>query len=413
MTMTLTPDVIIIGAGPAGATLATLLAKAGRKALLVDRSEFPRDKICGDGLTPRAVSVIRRLKLDEDELKAAKVESALLVSPNGLKADLTFADLLELDAGYGYIVRRIDFDQWLFTKAIKAGAEFLQGSVQRVVRDQGRVFGVEVKTATGVQTIEAPLTIIAAGANVTLLKEMGVLSKVEDPIVAIRTYFDNVPACKPAFEFYFEKELIPGYGWVFPMADGRANVGVGVWSSALKGKRAPINTLLEQFLNAPRIKARLGEAVESGPRRSHPLRIDFPSHDIVGDGWMIIGEATGLVHPVTGEGIDLAMESGEIAAELILKRKPGTRWSKFALRPYERNMHRRFKTIFQGARMLQRMAMTEQRFDAIVRRAAHNPIFAKAALRINLGLSSPLATLSPAVLWSILGPKLRWMILKR
>jgi flavin-dependent dehydrogenase len=238
---------------------------------------------------------------------------------------------------------------------------------------------------------------------------MGVMQKMRDPIVAVRSYFEGVNS-NGSFEFFFEKELLPGYGWVFPLPDGRANVGIGVFGESLRHEKPPINALFDQFLALPRIQQRLAGAKEVGPRRSHPLRDDYPLHDIIGDGWLIAGESAGIVHPVTGEGIDLAIESAELAAETILGKKAGFAWTKKALAPYDRAMLRTFKRTFEGARLLQRMAITEKMFDRVVWRAAKHEAFARVALRINLGLNTPLAILQPKVMWSILYPKIMGLV---
>lgn len=402
--MTETTDVLIIGAGPGGATLAYLLAKAGRDVVLVDRAAFPRDKTCGDGLTPRAIQVIRRIGLDIDEISTEPVDDALMVSPAGLRAKLNFPEAFGPKSG-GRIVPRLTFDAWLHAKAVAAGARFVQATWQKHLREGKTVVGGEFKSAAGPLRIQAKLTVIATGAFIAPLKQLGVIAHPKEPIVAIRTYFDNVPKHPAAFEFYFEKDLLPGYGWVFPTEDGRANVGVGVFAAWLGRKRPPINALLEQFLAAPHIQARLAGATESGPRRSHPLRVDFPSHAMTGDGWLIVGESAGLVNPNTGEGIDLAIESAELAAETLLKLRAQGAYPRRKLLGYELALHKRFTAVFTGTRALQRLMLTEKVFNAVVRRSNTDKAFRKVAIHINLGLATPLAILRPRILWSIFAPK--------
>lgn len=402
--MTQTTDILIIGSGPGGATLAYLLAQAGRDVTLVDRAAFPRDKICGDGLTPRAIQVIRRVGLNIDEVATEPVDDALMVSPSGLQATLNFPEAFGPRSG-GRIVPRLKFDAWLHGKAVAAGARFVQATWQKHLREGKTVVGGEFKTASGPLTIKAGLTVIATGAFIAPLKELGVIRVPKDPIVAVRTYFDNVPKRPAAFEFYFEKDLLPGYGWIFPTEDGRANVGVGVFAAWLGRKRPPINALLDQFLAAPHVQERLRGATEAGPRRSHPLRVDFPAHAMTGDGWLIVGESAGLVNPNTGEGIDLAIESAELAAETLLKLKQQKAYPRRKLLGYELALHRRFTAVFQGTRVLQRFMLTERVFNAVIRRSNTDKAFRKTAIHINLGLATPLAILHPRILWSIFAPK--------
>lgn len=401
---TLSTDILIIGAGPGGASLAYLLARAGRDVTLVDRAAFPRDKTCGDGLTPRAIEVIRRLGLDIDEIATVPVDDALMVSPAGLRATLHFPEAFGPRSG-GRIVPRLTFDAWLHGKAVAAGARFVQATWQKHSLQGKAVIGGVFKTAEGPLEIKAGLTVIATGAFIAPLKELGVIRHPKDPIVAVRTYFENVPPQPAAFEFYFEKDLLPGYGWVFPTEDGRANVGVGVFAAWLGRKRPPINALLDQFLAAPHIQERLRGAREAGPRRSHPLRVDFPSHAMTGDGFLIVGESAGLVNPNTGEGIDLAIESAELAAEHLLRLKAGGAYPRWKLLPYELALHKRFTAVFTGTRALQRLMLTEKVFNAVARRAKTDRAFRKVAIHINLGLQTPLAILRPRILWSIFAPK--------
>jgi geranylgeranyl reductase family protein len=396
-------EILILGAGPAGSTLAYLLAKAGRDVLLVDRYEFPRDKTCGDGLTPRATETLIRLGLPIAELPGEKVTAALLVSPRGTQSRLSFDALLG-PGSFGQIVPRLELDAWLHGKAVAAGARFIRGVAQSLNQHGKTVTGATIKTTLGLEHINAGLTVVATGASSSLLKDLHLEPRLGDSIIAVRTYFQHVPPSEPAFEFYFDRDLLPGYGWVFPMHDGRANVGVGVYSRTLKERGVSINDLLDGFLHGATMQARLKGAAEAGPRRSHPLRIDFPSHATAGHGWIIVGESAGIVNPVTGEGIDLAIESAEIAAAEILAHNG--KWPRRRTRRYERALVKRFANVFRGARLMQRLAMNERYMDSVVRRSLTHPVFARAALRINLGLVTPLELLKPRVAWAILGPKL-------
>ena len=318
-------DVVIVGAGPAGSTAAALLAQRGWDTLLVDRADFPRDKTCGDGLTPRAVAVLDRLGVLPAFTSNGyqRINGAVTVAPNGAVFRARFGDLALGLPDYGLVIPRLELDDRLRRHAIDLGSRFIaglhvtgplnEGSGVCGPKGKGRyaVSGVEGQAGEQAVRIEASLTILATGASIGLLRSFGVLSQMPPTMNAIRGYFTGIRDLGDEFEFFFDRELAPGYAWIFPLANGRANVGLGLfnWHRRANGE-ANTRRLLADFLTR---HPRLAAARPDGPVRGYPLRTDYPRYRAAGPGYLLTGEALGLVHPTTGEGIDLAMESAEIA----------------------------------------------------------------------------------------------------
>jgi len=265
-----TAEIVIVGAGPAGSTLAALLAGRGHDVLLLDRAIFPRDKTCGDGLTPRAVGALARLGL-LDGLAAngyRRIHAALLHAPNGDRWLMRFADY---DLGlptFGLVVPRFELDDYLRRHAVSQGARFRGGvDAERPLygapTGAGRrtVIGVEARTADGPLRVHARITVLATGAAIGLLRAFGVLRAMPPGINAVRGYFARVPDLTDAFEFYFDADLAPGYGWVFPVGEDRANIGLGVLARDGTGPAINLRSRLDEFLRRHR---RLAAAVPAG-----------------------------------------------------------------------------------------------------------------------------------------------------
>jgi geranylgeranyl reductase family protein len=408
-TDTYSADVIVVGAGPAGSTAAALLARAGLHVLLVDRADFPRDKTCGDGLTPRAVAVLDRLAvLPALQARGYKtVSGALIVAPSGADFTAHFSAVPFGLPAFGMVVPRFELDDLLRRHAIEAGAQFVPGlHVTAPIYDarasgrEQRVIGVRGERAGQPVTLAAPLTILATGASMGLLRAFGVLQRMPPGVNAIRGYFTGVEGLSDQFEFYFDRELNPGYGWIFPLADGRANVGLGLFNSRVSDGGTPnLRRLLAEFMAR---HPRLAAARPDGPIKGYPLRIDFPTGRPSGPGFLLAGETLGLVHPVTGEGIDLAMESAELAAAAAIDalRHPDT--FPGGLRRYDHLLTRRYATFFWGARLLLRYATTPGALNTLIGKAQRKRYLAHTIAGINLGVVSPFAVFSPRVWWNIL-----------
>ena len=395
-------DVIVVGAGPGGSTTAFLLARRGWQVLLLDRSPFPREKTCGDGLTPRAVATLVRLNAEGVVAqRALRVESARLYASPRADVTLPFDPHVAPLPPRGYILPRIVLDDLLRERAVEAGAYF-RGNVRvhDVIRREDRVVGVEAQDGAAVQRWSAPVTVIATGAGVGLHRALGILHKPPHDVRAARGYWKGVRDLAPRFEFFFTPDVAPGYAWLFPVNEDTANIGVGVY--APPGTSAPSpHRLLHAFLQRhPELRRRLAGAELIAPVRGYPIRTDYPSHRVCGRGWVMVGEAAGLVNPVTGEGIDLALESAILAADAI-----HTALSSGDVRrlcAYERALRREFAHTFTGLRRLRRRVMRPRALELLIRRARRHPGLATRIMGITLGTVSPYAAFLPSTWWWIL-----------
>ncbi len=396
-------DVLIAGAGPAGSALAGLLAARGVDVLLIDKARFPRDKTCGDGLTPRAIAALARLGVLA-ELESAgyqRIEGARLYPAGAEPWTLDFA---EHDLGlppYGMVVPRYELDERLRAHAVSQGARFFGGfNAREPFRDRakGSARGLVGEAEGQTVTVEAPLTVVATGANMGLARAFGALSTMPPGINAIRGYYEAVRDLAPYFEFFFEPELAPGYAWVFPLADGRANIGLGVAARGNSSHRN-LKPLLDAFVAR---HPRLREARPDGPARGFPLRIDFPTVRPAGDGYLFVGETLGLVHPVTGEGIDLALETAELAAPVITAALSNGDVSARSLALYGQTLDAEYRSFFRGTRLLLRLATGPQAIRALARQGKKKPRLARLIAGVNLGVTSPWRAFSPVTWWDLL-----------
>ena len=313
-------DLIIVGGGPAGATAALFAHRLGLNALLVDKAKFPRDKICGDALSGLALGIMRQLDLlDEiDTLPGMATNSVTFGSPNGSSFNVVIGSEENGGKHRGYIIRREVFDNFLFKKAADLVTTQEQFTVKDLSWKKDQVVGITgMKSgADQVQEFLAPVVIGADGFSSIISRKTGLYKHISDHwCVAVRQYFQNVDGLKDQMELHYAREIQPGYFWIFPLENGIANVGVGMLYSTMKKRGLNlIHTLNDITTRAP-FAERFKNAVALDEPRGWNLPIGSTRRTCHGSGFMLIGDAAGLIDPFTGEGIGNAMISAKLSVD--------------------------------------------------------------------------------------------------
>ncbi len=313
-------DALVVGGGPGGAATAYHLARGGARVLLCERATYPREKVCGDGLTPRAVGALDAMGLRE-EYQSWSRHAGLKVHGGGVVIELPWPELEGLPS-FGLCRPRTDLDQLLARQAVRAGAVAWEATdVVSPLVEAGLVRGAVVqREGEDPVDIRAEVVVAADGASSRFAQALGLTRDPRRPIgVAIRQYFRSERHVDPWIDSYLElwgdNDLLPGYGWVFPMADGTVNVGVGLLNTSAHFRNLNYRKLLKEW--APTAGSDWGFGLDDaeGRPRSAPLPMAASRHPPLHRGVMFVGDAAGLVNPFNGEGIDYAMESGQLAAE--------------------------------------------------------------------------------------------------
>lgn len=328
-------DVIVVGAGPTGASAAFHCASAGLDVLLLDKASFPRDKICGDGLTPRAVAELVRMGLPTREQDGWIRNKGLRVIGGGHRLELPWPEISSYPS-YGLAKARMSFDHTLVEHARAAGAKVHERtSVTGPVRDErtGRILGVTArpvddagKRADDDVVYRAPVVIAADGVSARLATGMGLKKRDDRPMgVAVRTYFRTPRHDDPWMESWLElwdgepgrSNLMPGYGWIFSLGDGTANVGLGSVSSTAAATKVDYKTLFAAWMKNAPAEWEFTEDNQLAPVRGAALPMGFNRGPLYGKGLMLAGDAAGMVSPFNGEGIAYGLQAGRVAADAI------------------------------------------------------------------------------------------------
>jgi geranylgeranyl reductase family protein len=386
-------SVTIVGAGPSGAAAAACLASAGVAVTLIDQHEFPRDKTCGDGLIPDALSALRELGMLDEVLKhARRVPTLRLYAPDRASVAVP-GDLA--------CVPRKKLDQLLLDNAMSKGAEFHGGCrFLGVIKEKGRVTGIRLRTrADDEREVKSTYTVLATGASSEPLRAAGVCLRKEPSGIALRAYFavpDALAAEMPCFVISLEQAICPGYGWIFAGPDNVFNMGVGLFYDSKR--KLPTNNLreswrlfLEGFEPARRLKAASKQLTcEQGA----PLRTALTGARLMVPGLFVVGEAAGTTYSFTGEGIGKALQSGMLAAQSIIEASGSAEVPRAT---YETALTSRFSAHYRGYKIAQDWLSSPAICNFITRRAEKG-CYAKQKLREILA-----ETTDPTALFSVSG----------
>ena len=324
--MTSSPDVLVVGGGPGGAAAGFWLAREGVSTLVVEKKSFPRDKTCGDGLTPRAVRQLIDMGFDFDRPTLHRI-TGLRAYAGDLKIEIPWPEH-SVYPNWGAVIRRADLDGEVAMLAEKQGAVFRQNTEAVAVVDDGRLEAVELrrKDADGeveVEVVTPKIVVVADGSLSRFGRKLGTSRRKDFPYgLAVRGYAASPNSQDPMLESQLNitdnaGRTLPGYGWVFPLGDGTINVGAGVISSFKAFKEVNTSRVLEAYISRLPDHWQVDESSLMTRPVGGKLPMSLSVGPRVGHNWVSIGDAAGAVNPFNGEGIDYAYETGRMAARHV------------------------------------------------------------------------------------------------
>ncbi|MGZ6792910.1 MAG: geranylgeranyl reductase family protein [Mycobacteriales bacterium] len=392
-------DVIVVGAGPGGSATAHALAQAGLDVLLLEKTSFPREKVCGDGLTPRAVKTLVDMGIDTSEANGFIRNRGLRILGGGVKLELPWPELASYP-NYGLVRPRLDFDDLLAQNAQKAGARLQTlTTVTGPVVENGRVVGVTAKVGPEKTeaTYRAPITVACDGVSARLAISQGINKRDDRPMgVAVRRYYESPRHDDDMLESWLELrtpdgDLLPGYGWVFGVGDGTSNVGLGILNTTTAWQDTNYKDLMRRWTSSMPAEWQFDEEHATGPIRGAALPMGFNRQPHYRDGMLLVGDAAGAVNPFNGEGIAYALESGRMAAEVVvqaLARAEGPARER-ALEAYPAAMKATYGGYYTLGRVFVHLIGNPQVMKVATRYGLPRPLLMKFTLKLLANLTDP------------------------
>jgi geranylgeranyl reductase family protein len=390
-------DVIIAGGGPAGASSAVHLARAGYAVALLDQKTFPRDKVCGDFVGPAAVAELESLGVtDRPEFQQTNEIRRAALYLDG--EELITREFPRVDGlpRHGRVIPRFHLDHWIVQAAVGAGSELIENHRVTGYEIHGNLVHVRARTATGARVITARLLIGADGSSSVIARRITGRRRDGAPrMIAVRAYYEGVDQVPDRAELYFTEGSFPGYAWLFPTGADTANAGVGLaLGTVQENQNRPRDLLVELVGHNPILQQRLGRSRRVGKIAGWPLATYEPGLPLFGHRVMLVGDAAGLINPLNGEGIQTALCSGRWAGEIAIPCLADDDLSARALAPYQRKVEDELRHDMALACLLVQLIRNRAlnpiwlgALRVICRRARRDDVYARTAAGILAGIS--------------------------
>ncbi len=341
-------DVIVVGAGPGGATTATALAQRGHDVLLLDRQEFPRDKICGDAISQGCIRIMNDLGMADKVRDAVargefhQLEGLRLIGPSGQLVESDFQS--GPNGEESYVAPRIYYDAVIQQHAIDSGAQFRQAEMKEPIIENGAVVGVTARVDGEVKAFRSRVVVGADGVTSTIMRTLRPEAKQHEDkhrAVALRAYIKGLDLYPNRVEFFLYNDILPGYAWIFPISDDEANIGLGMRLDRFRNLKKNLKKMLQQFLEMPAIRERAKNGTDIRDIASWQLSFGSQKNlQHAFDGALLVGDAAGFINPLTGGGIHNALISGILAADTITEALRSGDTSREGLKIYEQRCHK-------------------------------------------------------------------------
>ncbi len=373
-------DVLIIGAGPAGASTALFLAQMGIPSIIVDKEVFPRDKICGDALSGKVVEVLN--KLDKSYAKELNLHDKFLdswgvtfVAPSGQALRVPFKNgEIRKTAAPGFISKRMDFDNWLIEKIRKN--PLIRLVEETAIRNYSKIDGRIEAISTKGEKIIAKLIIACDGAYSTFTKNIaGISTEPQHNCFGLRAYYENVKGLDTQnfIELHFLKEILPGYFWIFPLPGGQVNIGIGMRADKMSKHKINLKKKFFEIVEKNDvIRQRFENAEPIGDIKLFGLPLGSKKRRLSGNNYMLCGDAAQLIDPFTGEGIGNAMLSGMHAAQQAAACIANNNFSASFMYQYDIRLYERLWNELLLSYRLQQLVNFPSMFNLVVRKANGN-----------------------------------------
>ncbi len=367
-------DIIIVGAGPAGATAALYANQMGLKSIIVDKAIFPRDKICGDAISGKSIRYMNELGILDEvaELNGAEINRITFGSPSHKQFDIHL-NKNDSNIKKGFVIPRKIFDNFLLEKAQRVTTVKDGFKVKDLIYDNNQIVGIIGEDKGEIKNLYAPLILGCDGANSFIARKQDLYqSDMKNTSVAIRCYYKGVKDLTDQIELHFVKEVLPGYFWLFPAGDNIANIGIGLTKADAKKEKRTLRKILEDVTKSDYFKDRFSDAEPMEVPLGWNLPLGRIKRKCYGEGFMLLGDAAGLIDPFTGEGIGNAMVSAKYAIEIACKAKKANDYSERILSEYSSLVWNEIGNELNTSSKLQDLAKYKSLLNFVINRSSES-----------------------------------------